>query len=80
MARRIKGVLMSDAAAKNVRTIKGFDPSADVEGMLAGTWTKESLLEDCLTWNKECTEEGWRDYVDAVVSTVEGMRKANVRA
>ena len=49
----------------------GCDPQDDIDALRAGTHTEESLLAYCLDGADEDREEGWREYVAAVVAAAE---------
>jgi hypothetical protein len=53
------------AAMQNIEET-GADVADDLEAMIAGTHTRETLLAFCLEGADEDRVEGWRDYVLAL--------------
>lgn len=66
----VQGVVMSREAAENVRECN-VDVQDDVRKLRAGQWTQKSLLNLCLEGAEPDREQGWREYVVAVVTYVE---------
>jgi hypothetical protein len=66
----MNGVSMTVEAAKLVEET-GCNPAADVEALRAGRQTEEGLLALCLSGADPDREQGWRDYVRAVVLAAE---------
>lgn len=69
----IAGVQMSREAAEVLEACWA-DPAeavrADLAALRSGERTEESLLEHCLSGADEDCEQGWHEYVDALVATV----------
>lgn len=63
----------TQAAAENVEET-GINPADDVESLLAGQHTRDSLLAHCLDGAHRDRVQGWTDYVDAVVRCAEKRR------
>ena len=63
----IAGVTLSLAAAQNVEELS-VDVAADLDSLRSGLLTAPALLDSCLDGAAEDREQGWRDYVAALVA------------
>jgi hypothetical protein len=68
----IAGVELSRAAAECIEQMAApaAAVAADLDALRSGKRTAETLLAHCLDGADEDREEGWREYVDALVDAV----------
>lgn len=63
----------SAAALENVQET-GCDPHTDLNDLISGDRTAESLLDHCLDGADADRVQGWREYVDTLVAAAEPHR------
>ena len=66
-------IKFSHAAQTNIEET-GADVAADLSALADGSHTRESLLAHCLDGADADREQGWREYVDALVEALESAR------
>jgi len=65
----IAGVTLTLAAAQNVEELS-VDVAADLDSLRSGLLTAPALLDACLDGAADDREQGWRDYVSALVAHI----------
>ena len=62
-------IQFTKAAQENIDET-GCDVEADLAALRSGAHTRESLLAHCLDGADPDREEGWREYVEALVAAI----------
>jgi hypothetical protein len=85
----IRGIKLTTAAAENLWEVYGHVAGANVtadavqndrDALLDGELSAASMLDGYLSGSDEAHDQGWRDYVSALVAEVERLRASDANA